>query len=50
MERMELMKVKHSEEVLFEKDFVPVFMFFFTGTENDLTKLLCCKESWKKGS
>jgi len=48
MEGMELMKVEHSEEAIFEKDFVPVFMFFFPGTENELTKLIYSKESWKK--
>lgn len=48
MEHMELMKVEYSEEVIFEKEFVPVFMFFFPGAENELTKFLYSKESWKK--
>jgi hypothetical protein len=45
---MELMKVEHSEEEILEKDFVPVFMFFFPGKENELTKLIYSKEPRKK--
>jgi len=36
---MELMMVERSEEVVFEKDLVPVFWFFFMGTEIEFTKL-----------
>ena len=36
---MELMKIEKSEVVVFGKGFVPVFGFFFTGTENEFTKL-----------
>jgi len=45
---MELMKVERSEEVVFGKGFVPVFRFFFAGTENEFTKLRSLKKLEEK--
>ena len=45
---MELMKTVKSEEVVFGKGFVPAFGFFFTGTENELTKLRKLESSGEK--
>jgi hypothetical protein len=42
---MELIKIEKSEVVEFGKGFVPVFGFFFTGTENEFMKLQNLKES-----
>jgi hypothetical protein len=42
---MEFMKIEKSEVVEFGKGFVPVFGFFFTGTENEFMKLQDLKAS-----
>jgi hypothetical protein len=48
MECMELMMIEQSKERVFEKDFVPEFLFFFPGIMNEFTKLVVHTESWKK--
>ena len=48
MECMELMMVEQPEERVFEKDFVPDFLFFFPGITNEFTRLMVHTESWKK--
>jgi len=45
---MELMVVERSEEVVFEKGFVPVFGFFFMGAEIEFTKLRSLKKFEEK--
>ena len=45
---MELMIVEKSEEVVFEKGFVPAFWFFFMGAEIEFTKLRSLKKFEEK--
>ena len=45
---MELMVVERSEEVVFEKGFVPFFGFFFMGAEIEFTKLRNLKKLEEK--